>query len=206
MSIIAKYSLNGNANDSAGSNNGTATNVSWVNSKMNWWASFNGSNSSINIGTFLNSITWTFSINCIVNMNSFWSLSSIFIKWNDSPSAWRGFYLYCTNTWQIGVSVITTSPWIAQYDSPTVWITTNRNYVIYWYYNSSTQKVWLYVDWKFIWETSTWTVLRSNNGSFFWNTSYWAYLNWKLDEVELYNTALTPTQIKNKYLYYNWFM
>ena len=49
--LVAYYKLDGNSNDSVGSNNGTDTNVSYVAGKINNCASFNGTTSGIEISS-----------------------------------------------------------------------------------------------------------------------------------------------------------
>lgn len=47
--LVAYYKMDGNSNDSVGSNNGTDTSMSYVTGKINQGASFNGSSSYINL-------------------------------------------------------------------------------------------------------------------------------------------------------------
>ena len=42
MALIARYKLDGNANDALGKYNGTASNVTWVDGKLGKAGSFNG--------------------------------------------------------------------------------------------------------------------------------------------------------------------
>lgn len=67
----AYYKLDGNATDSVGSNNGTATNVSYVTGKIGQGASFNGSSSSISLASDLGIASGSsFSCSFWVKMNT----------------------------------------------------------------------------------------------------------------------------------------
>lgn len=53
--LVAYYKLDGNSNDSVGSNNGTDTSITYSTGKIGQCASFNGSSSKISIPTIINS-------------------------------------------------------------------------------------------------------------------------------------------------------
>lgn len=80
--LVAYYKLDGNSNDSVGSNNGTDTSVSYSSSygKINQGASFNGSSSFISLGSGVDSFSdgdknWT--VGMWVNIQAFNLLGSI---------------------------------------------------------------------------------------------------------------------------------
>lgn len=50
MSLISHYRLNGDATDSVGGNDGTATNVSWVDGKLGQAGDFDGEDSTVGLG------------------------------------------------------------------------------------------------------------------------------------------------------------
>lgn len=65
MSLIHHWKLSNNANDSVGTNNGTASNVSYVDGKMGKCASFNGTSSNVQMPTNITATSgspFTFSV------------------------------------------------------------------------------------------------------------------------------------------------
>ena len=210
MALIGKYSLNWNANDWLWVNNWTATNINWVDWKLNQAGSFNGSSSTIAIWNNYWSITTSFTCSCIINTNTLSWVRRFISKWNDWWSPWWWFMIRQDNA-DVSVYVVTMSPIPALYRSPTFTISAFTDYHIVWYFDNNTQRVWLYVNWAFVWDTATGTVLRTkaNNGSNIWSSFNWSIqevFNWKIDEVELYDHALTPAEVKQRYSYLFWYL
>lgn len=90
--LVHYWRLDGNANDSSGSNNGTATNVTWAAAEFNDGAFFNGSTSKIDLTTF-----------------AFDSTNMTVVMWvNVSSSAPdRAMMLHSQGTqyWEVGIDV-----------------------------------------------------------------------------------------------------
>jgi hypothetical protein len=208
MAIIAKYSLNWNANDSAGSNNWVSTNVTWIDWKSNWAGSFNWTNSNINIpdSTAIR-LTWNYSIRFWINRWNSTAVQRIINKDNANDFSWGYSMLLLLTSSNIECvhNNWTNKNWDTWY-APPIWIWTRICLTFDWTFRR------LYVNWVLNNTIATsWNITwKSTNNLFFWTywatTALWQYLNWILDEVILDNTALTAAEIKNDYLFYNWFI
>ncbi len=207
MALISKYSLNGNANDLVWSNNWTALNVTWVDGKMNWWASFNWTTSTIIMDAPNYSWTQNFSISSLIFVNQLPSSTNItmpisYVEWSiDSWIYDKSFDI--NSSWEVSFRVFYWSSKSAVFSSISTW----KWYHIVWTYDWTTIKI--YVNWL-IWSIqaiASWTYWFTVPKIWFsWNwASSRVRFNGKIDEVELHNTSLTATEIKNKYLYYNGF-
>lgn len=199
MAIVAKYSLNWNANDSAGSNNGTATNISWVGWKSGQAGSFNWSNSYINLWNVFN-FSWTtnFSISALIYYTwDAWHIISKFAPWISGQ--WT-FTTSDSNTFGMSREVAPFS-----LNSSGVLNINQWNYIV-WTYNWTAMR--LYHNWILVaWPQNSWSIASNTRNVRIWsNDNNWDYYNWLIDEIEVHNIALSATEIKNKYLYYNWFM
>lgn len=78
--LVSVYLLNGDATDAHGSNDGTATDVSYVSGKLGQAGSFNGSSSYINFGSSLLSGVSEFSISFWHNLNAMSGDYDFFVK------------------------------------------------------------------------------------------------------------------------------
>lgn len=202
MTIVWKWSLNGNSNAQVWSN-GTATNVTWVDWKMNWAWSFNWASSRIKLTNW--SISWNSLImSAIINPNNVtWSRYIISDSWNN-------YAVMLVLDWILTLYNKTSS---TSWNLYSWWIIELNKYqtVTYSYNNIDWYLRW-YIDWKKVIEVYRW-----------WNQSYWNdrqdviwcylyswwsgwFFDWKIDEVEIYNNSLSDAEIKNKYLSYNWFI
>ena len=211
MAIVWKWSLNWNANDWIWINNWTATNVSYIDWKSNLAGSFNWINSYVNIpnSTSLN-INWSWSsvsIEVYVKINWFpWFIIRKWFEWANASNYW----IYILNTNYLFFRVVATN-----------WRSHRANFILstnIWYYIVATCSYWdttptIYINWNSIWLTiedsaiSTYLFPSNTNpvrlGSSSDNTGYF---NWIIDEAIISNHILTPAEIKNKYLFYNWFI
>ena len=206
MAIVAKYSLNGNANDSAGSNNGTPTDLTYVAWKSGEAWSFNWTSTLITAWTTLwNFWTADFTINTFFNLS--WSWDRWLINKTDSiDTNWFSFYV---SWWKLQGFTVSLTGY-----RDVVWATTLSNSV--WYMWTLVRRAWnleIYLNAKNdFWSSPSWVwpARDMNNANNFelWRlrNSNARWMNWEIDEVDVYNTALTPAEIKNKYLFYNWFM
>lgn len=201
--IVWKWSLNWNPNDSAGSNNWTAINVTWVNWKMNWWAGFNGTNSGIYLwaATILPN-TWNYAIEFILK----W--------WVTSQSYWMIFIQEKLSTTQHSKTIVQDTNKIRYLNSNnTAWVEagTIEEWKYYHILFSFSATNWgrLYVNWILWWSD---TQVSTNTNPFWVNqTAIWVrnganWFNGGVDELTLYDTEISQAEAKNKYLYYNWFI
>ena len=218
MAIISKWSLNWNANDSNWTNNWTATNITYVQWKQNQWWRFNGSSSVIQCSDSASlSITWNYSFNIWFYANalpSSWQVVTPLSKYDETwNNWWYEFYIW-NNAWVYNIdNRFRTSWWGTQSNNNIVSISTWKWFMFTWVLNWTSLSS--YLNWVLL-STSTVSWVPWNNTKLLniwnfwyytpsaWNLSRW--FNWIIDEVEIHNSALSSTEIKNKYLYYNWFM
>jgi hypothetical protein len=205
MPIIAKYSLNGNANDLVGGLNWTPTNVTWVDWKSNWAGSFNGSSSTFTAGWLDYFWTQNLSVSCIVKINQLpGSTASIFswVEWT-IDSGINDKSIEIQSNWQMVFRLFDWASKAATFSWLIVW----QWYHIVWTYNWTNVRI--YVNWN-IWTSTTasWSFNFTNPRIWLsWNAlGTYNRFNWIIDEVEIHNTALSATEVKNLFLYYNWFM
>lgn len=207
MAIVAKYSLNGNTNDSAGSNNGTPTALSYMAWKSWEAGNFNGSTSTIIADAPDYFWTQNLSISCLIKINTLPTSTDItmpisFVE--TSVDNWiydKSFDI--NSSWQISFRVFDWAGKSATFN----WLVTWKWYHIVWTFDWTNLRVYVNsVEWTST--TATWTYNFTTPKLWFsWNW-WWSRVrfNWLVDEVEIHNTALTPAEIKNKYLFYNWFI
>ena len=108
--------------------------------------------------------------------------------------------------------IFTASDWNAHvYNS--VWNTLSDNiwYFIVWINNWDEIK--MYLDWILIWEENISLLSNVNSNNASWNRNFWiwysgsddypySFIWWELDQLRIYDKALTETEIRN--LYYEW--
>lgn len=213
MALISKYSLNGNANDLVWSNNWTATNVTWVDGKMNQWWSFNGSSSYITIpdNNVFDGSWWNISMCAMIRpttlkdsyflskddvTNRSWTFDTTNYAWQmwklDALFFTGGGYSYAYTTNQ---NVIVA--WVRQH----VGVTRDVSGIIRFYINGD------YVPTTMI-TTTSWGIINTSADVIIWKRNYapapWVF-DWLIDEVEIHDNVLSDVDFKNKYLYYNGF-
>lgn len=208
----ALYHLNGNSSDSSwNSNNGTATNITWVDGKFGQCASFNGSSSYITIpdSASLDITQWTIWV--WLNFGSTQQDYPIALDKSASGTA-RNYVL-----------------WLAQHS----WYWANRYKFYFNYYNWSSRIVYsntlytsLYNQRISVIATMSWGVasiylngVLDNSASIWvnllansWSLSIWrqafspatTYYNWLIDEIIIENIARTAQEIQKYYTYAKW--
>lgn len=202
--IVWKWSLNGNSNAQVWSN-GTSTNVTWVDWKMNWWAKFTLNTSQIEIPHTTEQELQTFTWELLIKLEWTTFAHCLYKKrWSAS--------------FDIAYNVIFTTTWIAFYQMN--WSSYILSQIISWtflqnkiYYLTIIKEptLWkVYVDWVLFWQITAPNISYStgNKNTWIWKNPVTTAetMNGIVDELTLHNTALTPAEVKNKYLYYNWFM
>jgi hypothetical protein len=194
MAIVSKYSLNWNSNDSAGANNGSDSNITYVDWKLNQAASFNGTNSVIIIShnaKWWNSLTYNI---WVYNNNT---NNKVYIC-----ESWSAFAYIGMDTSKLQLWNSTTSSSFATFNS-TQDIPINKWVMLTYTFNSWDWLLKWYIDWVEVISVSRWWNQRYNNIQ---QNTIWSYANlseyhdWLIDEVEIHNTALSAAEVKNKYL------
>ena len=194
--LVGERLLDWNANDTEGSNDWTATDVSWVDADRGYvedCGSFNGSSSKVTIPDVVPS--WAVSISVWVMDNHTWN---------------SNYWIFQCWTWNTPRFTLQSWSWSSDYIQVFryAWwsFSTNINIKWDWKYHHIvftydwSWNAYLYVDWKQ--EAST---------SSFWNINYsWQHRwrdqyhniswDWILQLWRIYNTELSPTEIQSLYL------
>lgn len=203
--IVGKYSLNWNANAQVWTN-GTPTSMAWGDWKSNWAWSFNWSSSYIEApASFTNNQDVT--VSCMVKIitNPIWQ-SKIIVLTSNNQFLMTIYYVTISWAQYLRMSNTIDSAYTATHTINLAW-TGWRNIGIT--KIGTTQQI--YVDWIPVW--TTWNSWTSGVWPFSSIISIWKtagastqFFNWLIDEVEIDNTGLSPARMRNKALYYNWFI
>lgn len=202
MTIVSRYSLNGTANDSVWSNNWTwiwtASYNNWIQNQ--WW-----------------NFTWSNAVTATANNSSNITVRC-FIKWNSNPSSSIYSKVFSYNNVALDFSYDHVDPTFRQSFAMfnwssffTAWLNQTllwwKRYMISCTFNWTTLKS--YLNWifqnqtTFSWSPQTRTQLDIWR---YW-LSWWSqYFTWWIDELEVNNAISSDAEIKNQYLFYNWFI
>ena len=190
---IAQWHLDGNANDSIGTNNGTATNVTWQQGKVNDGAVFNGSSSKINLSTITltGDFTVSFWFKLPVSASSAWG--SVLAQYS-SPAGAIAIYNYVPYVGLVGITGTDVTATTNTYLTPNVWsyITITRTGSDTTIYINGVQNGNI--------GTCVGTVTYDVMGYF---AQYNSYVEGSLDEISIFDYAQNPTQIADLNTYYN---
>ena len=194
--LVAYYKLDGNSNDSVGSNDGTDTDVSYVAGKINQSGSFNGSTSKISLpSSFYNLVdAWTYSF-WIKRNNPGVDNETIYSRWTNSTTG-RQIVINFDNSNHLVVDVPYKSGIVT-----TETFTDSTKYHNYVFTKSGTNYL-IYCDGRLSY-SGTITDTQENSATspmIGYNTSGGARpLNGLIDEVGIWNRALTPDEITQLY-------
>ena len=206
MALIAKYSLNGNANDSVWGNNWTATNITRTDGKQNQWASTAWTSSSlISIPDSTPLRATTIGIWMIIRFNwTQWAKHWIIIR-KDTASWTRFLWWFFQPPWTQDIS-FTNYNWSTIY-SVTKTLDTKPHYVV-WIITWASWTLSMYVDWELAWSTNIWSRWWPTSNITIWKDPIVNDLNWAwlVDEVEIYDHAPSPAEIKQRYSYFFWYL
>jgi len=206
MAIIAKYWMNWNANALVWTN-GSATNVWWVDWKSNLAGSFNGSyvDTNENIITSSDAI---FTYNILAKVWTTWTYRRL---WGNYIGDWVWYYIQIAPNNLLMMDVY----WWAsnnfnRYTTSTY--TDTIKYHLFSIVKHEARDFKIYVDW--VEQASNCVNVWSSNFNTTWNWYIWSIpgswttysWNWQIDETEIHNNALSTAELKNKILFYNWFI
>lgn len=200
------------ASDSHGSNNGTANNsrVFWTAWKINNGADFTKGDDNINIPTSLVNtwLNWASVITLAfwVKRNSINSSQTLFIARTSANNAWIQVDFNSNNTLRLG-GRSQTSDWYQQISTSWTYTSTSDWYFIAAEFDYVWNRLKCYINntqvfntWVSFWSsTLNFTSNLLSIGSFN-NTS--GFYNWLIDELAIYNRALSSSEISE--LYNNW--
>lgn len=136
--LVAYYKLDGNSNDSVGSNNGTDTSITYSTGKISNAAFFNATTDKIICGDtpFDFERTQAFSISLWIKINST-SVNRFPITKQEASGNYRGFSLWHTTTNVLNFALVSTGTNKCEIQSPTITDTTNWMHVVVTYDGSS---------------------------------------------------------------------
>lgn len=211
--LVSYYKLNETTGtsvaDSFGSNTGTASNVSWVSGKINNAGSFTTTTSKIllaNETAFDFDRTQAFSVSMWVKLNSLTNNAYLFSKQlDDNP--WKWYSLCQMTNWKMLFEFVSSTSNLASVTTPTLPNTTDFSHVTATYDGSSSAN-WLavYINWikqtNTVWENRLTSSILNNQQFEIWNRSWKHNFWWLIDEVGIWNRALTQDEITT--LYNNW--
>lgn len=210
--LVSYWRLEGNSNDSKDSNNGTDTNITYSsgNGKFGQGAGFNSLQSStINLNNPTNlKITSPFTLCAWINRNNTGQEQGIVGQWNIESSIYSGMYLIIDGPSQCleflsmkntgttlgtdfqyarGATVITAGVW---FHVAGVW--DGNNLIVYVDGVSDGSVAWANAP---VYKTTSYSII----GLDYVSTDNNRHMNGSLDDVAVFNRALTATEIYNLY-------
>lgn len=210
--------LNGNSNDGSwNGNNWSDTSMTYgLNGGRFWqWWTFNGSSSSINLGTSttLRITTITAHIRARTTTQAV-GTGMILVK--KARDLWWHFaywlWLWFNATWKIFVRIQTAStPTFRELDIAATFDDGKWHHYCF-SYNSTWWVLKLYMDWALIW-SSSWggtiyyqlnTNARIWSSQFTWSGAPESYFTWDIDEVFIEERIWTDAEVQKYYTYAKW--
>ena len=206
MTILAKYNLESNSNDYSGNWNNWVDNAmsysSWIVSNS---AVLNGTSSYSTIPDVASLRPWTGDFMWKAFINTTAVATKIALA-KGQILIWSGDYvsLITYNDWKVWLRISdwTTSPEPKSTAAYNNW----KWHRVVWYRSWTT--AYLYINWAFI--ASVWSAginLDNIAPLVIWNFSYLnaaLYYWWKIDEIEINDTAPTIAEIVNDNAFYRW--
>jgi hypothetical protein len=191
---LALYEMNGNSNDTSGTYNGTPTNITYEGGTFDQAAVFNGSSSRIVTGVTPAAGSGQFSVSGWINVDSLSAIRGVFSTITNSGTDRKGFSVHVLTSGIVRVLV---------YDSAGVdiiestdLITVGKWHHITLTYNNGLSKV--YIDSNVQADTVTQLITgyhdSINIGRYYANSTSLTMLG-KIDQVRIFNTALTQSQV-----------
>lgn len=219
--LVGHWSFNGNANDGTGNGlNGTGTNVTYTTGKHNLpntAARFNGSSSIISVPYKSNLNLTKFSICALVKVEGYYGglCQTSAILWRGSQ--WQnGYYslIYFDNPFDLSCSIADTSKNVfagqmgnlIATPSPTQWrytptIVSKKWYCVITTFDSVQSKIYVDGVLKSTYNVSPGSIGSSTEGlamggNIFGGASQYPYwMNGVIDDIRLYNRALSPAEV-----------
>lgn len=201
MGLIHHWKLSDNANDSVGSNNGTAYNLTYADGKMGKCGSFNGTSSYVDIGAINGTSGSPFSLSAWVKVSSLPSrhsiiscnLGSILISSNEiNINAWNGRQGYTLNGLMSYIYPYTfpLNTWVHLVFTATGTGTAASNYQLF--INGEAQTLGTF-------STGGGNFAYRYIGRYVVDAAYNQFFNGLIDEVMIYDEVLNANQINLLY-------
>jgi hypothetical protein len=206
MALLSYHRLNGNANDSMGSFNGTPTGMTYGSGIQGQSGVFNGSTSKIVLGNVMGT-GYTYTWSALIKTSG----SAVMLIIETRPTSEWGTALYMLANGRINLYQYYQSGGNKEYTLETTKTINDGQ----WHYivamggvggNGGTRRI--YIDSKLEAESTGNHTNFASDLNFIigaYNKSPWYSWNGKIEEVKIYNSLLTPIEIKNQYSYYKGF-
>jgi len=208
--LVSYYKLDWNSNDSVGSNNGTDTSVSYVSGKIGNAGSYNGSTSYSTMGNVLDQTgSNAFSISLWIKYSS--TGNDMLVTKQLSSGNFTWYALWRNNTaWKIEFTIVSTASNLLVVHFPDDYNDWNWHHIGI-TYNGSKSTSWCvwYIDGNAVTLTSVTNSLTGSSTSTApfnlgsrnnWNLP----TNWLIDEVWIWNRAITATEVSTLYNGWTW--
>ena len=195
-SCIALYNLDGNANDTGGNYNGTASNVTYAQSYINNGGVFNGSSSVIDLGQRL--LGGTHSASAWVKTSATGARQVIIGNAYDGSTYGLSVFIETDNILYLQWSH--SNSWINVVDSTVNRVNDGSWHHIAYFISAGSQK--LYVDGAEVASGTTSSTAQNNTTAPTrigrnWDAS--GYFNGSIDQVRIFNKALSTSEIATLY-------
>jgi cysteine-rich repeat protein len=191
--LVGHWSFDGaNGNDESG-NWYTATLTGWViftGGKLGKWVSFDGNGDWIDLSNNL----W---YNTQVSAFAWFKANGSPAWWYHIILGWQELEISIPTAWAIRVGLYTNTRFVSNHWG---WLTDGNWHFIWLTYDGMKKRA--YIDWVYVWEQDvSWTltslVLNRRIGRFGSDSTY--YANGNIDDVRIYNRALSATEIQKLY-------
>lgn len=202
MAIIAKYSLNWNANAQVWTN-WTTTNVTWVDWKMNQCAYFPTKNTANTINLNNSYHLSAFTIDIIGNLRAFNIVATDYKVLVQRYIPNQDFYFWIKSD-KVRLTCFTS--WWVRTDHEFN-ITNSLNTFYLWTIAFSWTAIKILRNWIEIGTGPQSSIRQGWSNMTLWNSGSvdWVW-EWLIDEAIIDNTYKSNAEAKNNFLYYNWFI
>jgi len=201
--LVAEYLLDGNANDTAWTNNGTATNVTWATAERGYVSEvgdFNGTSSYVDFtNVTIDSFCVWIKPNIEITTSNSYSSNSYWLSSSTINTEWIRLWSVTVNATN---EILTIVDWwnsnIFYWDNTAISSITTDWHFLSFIWDWTTYK--LYYDWLDVWSPIiVWSPsqIRINR---LWRFLTLPYFNWQIWLARIYNRALSQAEITDLYL------
>jgi len=195
--LVSYYKFDGDATDSVGTNNGTVNGATQVSGKINSAYSFNGSNDDIALNNNIIGGYSAMTFSVWVKANSFSAVNPILKTWSDIKSN-RKILIDIDTSGYIDFDIYTTTQYGGSMSSQ---ISTNTWYFLTFTYDGSIMKLYINGTEQSTTYSASGIIQTGTLQDYFGKTNNVAseYFNGIMDEIGIWNRALTASEISELY-------